>query len=153
LTVEQRIDLGKDRDRQLMLFQQMAEAKEGTFVRHDVFEGILSGELPQQGNIVQRFFHGRIGVAKPWLQEVNPPRRGECHRRASVSLLRVNRFDQRFQAQPRHNRFHLRQKYCLPGLLPCLRHKTRLGQAQLLHPFHPLNTPYDSGAIVSKSQG
>ena len=34
------IDLGKDGNRQFVLFQQMAETKDGAFVRHHIFKGI-----------------------------------------------------------------------------------------------------------------
>ena len=65
-------------------FQQMPEAKNGAFVRHHIFEGIQSGKLPQQRNVVQRFFHRRIGVAKPLLHEVNPQHRAQRHRHARL---------------------------------------------------------------------
>ena len=56
------IDLGKDGNRQFVLFQQMAETKDRAFVRHHIFKSIESCELAQQGNVVQRFFHGRVRV-------------------------------------------------------------------------------------------
>ncbi|KRH79055.1 hypothetical protein FERRO_01160 [Ferrovum sp. JA12] len=143
------IDLGKDRDGQIMLLQQVPKAKNGAFVRHHVFEGIQPSKVPQQRNVVQRLFHRRIRIAKPLLHEVNPQHRAQRYRRATVSLLRVERFDQRFQARPRHNRFHLRQEHRFPGLLARLGQESRLGKAQLLHRFHLFSRHHDNGAIFS----
>lgn len=41
-------DFGKDRYRQIVFLQQMAEAKNGALVRHHVFESVQSGKPAQQ---------------------------------------------------------------------------------------------------------
>ena len=53
--------------------------------------------MPQQRDVVQRFFHRRIGVAKPLLHEVNAQHRAQRHRRSAVALLGVERLNQRLQ--------------------------------------------------------
>ena len=134
---------------QIVLFQQMAEAQDGAFVGHDVFGGIQPGKLTQQGNVVQGFFHRRVGVTKPLLHEANAQHRAQLHRRAAVAFLGVERLNQGFKTRPRLHRVHLRQEYRLPGLLARFRQKSRFGQAQLLQRFHQFSQRHDNGAIFS----
>ena len=112
-------------------------------------EGIQSGKATQQRNIVQCFFHCWVGVTKPLLQEVNPQHRAQRHRRTTVSLLRIERLDQRLKTRPRHHCFHLRQEHCLAGLLAGFRQKSRLSQAQLLHQIHLPHQLNDNAVIFS----
>jgi hypothetical protein len=98
-------------------------------------------------NIMQSFFHRWIRVAKPLLHEMNPQHRAQQHRRATIPFVRVERLGQRFQTRPRHLHFH--QEYGFAGFLSSFRQKARLGQAQLLHPFHLLNKHHDNGPIFS----
>ena len=143
------IDLGEDGNRQFVLFQQVTEAKDGAFIRHHVLKGIQASKPAQQGNVVQRFFHGRVRVAKPLLHEVNAQHRRQRHRRTAIPFLGVERFDQRLKARPRHDHFHLRQEDRFPGLLAGFRQKSRLGKTQLFHRFHRVRGRYDNGAIIS----
>ena len=146
---KQRHDLASDRHGQIMLLQKMPETQDGAFVRHAVFECVQAGELPQQRDIVQCFFHRWVGIAELLLHEVNVQDRPPWHRRSAVALLWVERFNQRLQARPRYDRVHLRQEYRFPGLLPSFRQESRLGQAQLPHRFHQFNGRYVNGAIFS----
>jgi hypothetical protein len=143
------IDLGKDGNRQFVLFKQVTEAKDGAFVGHRIFEGIQSGKLSEQRNIVQRFFHGRVGVTKPLLHEVNAQHRAQRHRRTAVAFPGVERFDQHLKARPWHHRFHLRQEDSFPGLLAGFGQESSLGKTQLFHQFHRFSRRYDNGAIFS----
>lgn len=144
-----RIDLGKGGNRQFVLFQQMKETQDGAFVGHHLFKGVQPGKPAQQGNVVQGFFHRRIGVAKPLLHEVDTQHPSQLHRRTAVAFLGVERFDQRFKTRPRNNSFHLRQENRFPGLLAGFVQKTCLGKTQLFHRFHRDRGRYDNGPIFS----
>jgi hypothetical protein len=143
------IDLSKDGNSEFVLIQQLTKAQDGAFVRHGIFEGIQAGKLTKQGNVVQGFFHRRIGVAESLLHEVNAQHCAQRHRRTAVAFLGIERLDQRFKARPRHHRFHLRQKDGLPGLLAGFGQKSSLGKTQLLQRYHRIRGRYDNGAIFS----
>ena len=99
----------------------MAELQDRRLVWDRVFEGVQTGKLAQERNVMQRFFHRRIRVAKPVLHKVNPQHHWQGRRTTATTRLRIDRFNQTFEPRPRHNRVHLRQKLSLTRDLATLR--------------------------------
>ena len=95
---------------QLMLFEQMAEFAYGGFIRCTFPTQIDTDELAHGQGVIESFFHRRIGKVEPVLEKVDTQHTLKTNRRASVSGLGVNRFDQGAQGRPRNYAFHLGQK-------------------------------------------
>ena len=71
----------------------------------------------RSGDLVQRFFHRRIAVAEPVLQQVNPQHRVQRTRASTAAGLGVVQFDDVGRRLPGHHLFHLGQELLLARLL------------------------------------
>jgi hypothetical protein len=65
------VDGGQDRIAQMVLLQQVPEAKNGALVEQIVLSCVQTHELAEQRHVVQRFLHRRVREVEPLLQEVN----------------------------------------------------------------------------------
>lgn len=54
-----------------MLFRRVTETQDGAFIQHDIVGGIQPGKAAQPTNVLQGFYHRRVGVAEPMLNAVN----------------------------------------------------------------------------------
>src|SRR5690606_32418533 len=124
------IDHRQNPGRQLVALQQATEVEDGGFVG-DALEA-QPGKLAQDRRLVQRFFHRRVAVAKPVLQQMHTQHGHQRIGRTPTFSLRVVRLDQRDQALPRHHLFHLDQEQLLAGLL-ALAGVLGVGEGHLLH--------------------
>lgn len=63
-----------------VLFQQMAEVKNGRLIRNRGAAQIDAGKAAQHRRFVQRIFHARVRKSEPLLQEIYPEHDVEPHR-------------------------------------------------------------------------
>ena len=93
--------------------------QDGTLIGDQVISGIQSRKGPHRWDIVQGFFHARIGQGKPLLHKVNPQHGG--HREGLAPTARtplgLNRRHQGLQTRPGNHGIHLGQKLLALGLL------------------------------------
>jgi len=123
---------------QIVLLKQVAEAKNGRFVRRRGYPKVNSCEAAKHRRLIEGFFHARIRQAEPLLQKVSPKHDRDSHRLATVARLGVMRLDQSQQFAPRNDLLHMVQKQ-LPLALAAMLLKTRLRCQCLLNPRHPLH--------------
>lgn len=79
----QRVGLGQQTPCKTLLLQPMPKAQDRTVIRNQVGASVQPCTRAQRRNIVQRFFHARIGQGEPLLYEVNPQHRF-CRERCPV---------------------------------------------------------------------
>lgn len=119
------IDLGKQRIRQLVGFEQTVEVEDGGFVQDFVIDQLQTGITPQGGDVIPGFHHSWVRVAEPVLQHVDPQGHGQRPGRASTfhSNLRVVRFNRSGQPIKGNNLFRFRKKSLFLG---CLAHGQKI---------------------------
>ena len=83
---EQTVDSRQNLLGQLVLFQPMAKAQDGAFVRHPAMR-IELGKLAVQGDIKESLLHGRVRQGKPLLHEVHPEHRLQGKKAVAHSCL------------------------------------------------------------------
>lgn len=113
-----------------MFFKQPAEVEDGGFIR-DALQA-QTGELAQDGRLIQGFFHGRSAVAEPFLHQMHPQHRHQRISRAATFSFVIVRLDQLDQACPRHHLIHLDQEALLTGLF-AFNGVFGIGEGHLLH--------------------
>lgn len=92
---------------QIMPLQQAPESQDGRLARQPGITCIQPGEAPQQRNVMQRFFHRRVGISEPLLHQVNPQHRQQRIRLGTVASDRIVRRNPSDQPVPRHRAIHL----------------------------------------------
>ena len=126
------VDASQNLRRQLVLLQQVAKAQDGAFVGQAGEAGIQVCELAVQRDVVQRLFHGRVGVAKELLQQVNAQHGLQRKGRAPcLARWRVRR-NEREQVRPWDDLIHLVQEHPLARALVS-QLESALGKADLVH--------------------
>ena len=75
------VDGGEDLRALVMRFEQVAKPQDGALVGQTRHAHVEPGELPIQRNIVQGFFHRRVGVPEELLQQVYAQHDLGCKRR------------------------------------------------------------------------
>ena len=117
---------------ELVLFQQMSEAQDGAFVRQSCDADVEPGKLAVQRDVVQRFFHGRVGVTKELLQQMNAQHHLGGKRRPTCLARRRMWRNQRQQLRPRDHQVHLVKKLTLARALGD-QLESGVGKAHLFH--------------------
>ena len=107
------VDAVQDLWSQAVGLQEMAEAQDGGLIGDAGHAGIQVGKLPIQGDVMQALFHGRVGVTKELLQQVDAQHHFQRKGRASVLACRGVRRNQGQQITPRRNGIHLGQQLTL----------------------------------------
>lgn len=112
LVHQMRVHLRKDRFRQPVPLQEVAEVQDSGLVRDPVVAQLDPGKAPHRLAVIERLFRHRIAQGIPVLQEVDPEHRRKRHRRPPALRpdLRIMQRDQRKKPIPGHHRIHLRQK-------------------------------------------
>jgi hypothetical protein len=82
--------------------------------------------------IVKRLLHRRARQVEPLLQKINLQHPLHPDRRAAITRLGIDRFDQPAQRRPRNHPFYLSQKHRPPRRL-AVQFKPSRGQRHLLH--------------------
>jgi len=129
-SAQERVDLLKDRLRQLMLLEQAPEFQQRCRVRHLFSREIDSHEFAHSLAVVEHIFQPLVAQAVPLLQEVHPQHPLHSDRLpADAPTLRIMPLDQRDQRRPRHDAFHLAQELPTPGhaLLSCILQACKAG--------------------------
>ena len=116
LAAQQIVDQRQDLIGQLVLLQQMTESKDGALIRQAAVP-TQAGELPEQGHVVQCFFHRRVREGEPLLHEVDAQHRLHGKGRATPLAFRCVRRHQFDPCRPGHDVFHLREEFPLAGAL------------------------------------
>jgi len=62
---------GQQLDAEVVIFEQVAEPKDGALIGEAANAGVQVRKLAVQRNVVQRLFHGRVRQAKPLLHAVD----------------------------------------------------------------------------------
>ena len=124
------VDHCQNPGRQLMTLQQATEVEYLGFVG-DALQA-QPGELAQNRRLVQSFFHRRVAVAKPVLQQVYAQHGHQRIGGTTAFALGVMRLDQSDQTLPRHHLIHLDQEQLFAGLL-ALTSVLGAGEGHLLH--------------------
>ena len=60
------------------------KAQDGALVGQTIIPAAQAGEVTEQGDVVQRFFHGRVAQREPLLHEVNAQQRFHRERWATA---------------------------------------------------------------------
>ena len=95
-------------DTKVVLFQEVAEPKNGGFVKRAHHATVQPRKFAVQRDIMQGFLHRRVRQSKPLLQEVdaqhglNGKRRASAFGRCATECKRLNQAN---QFGPRHHRF------------------------------------------------
>lgn len=126
------IDGGKDLSCQLVPLQEVSKAQDGAFVGQAGDARVQVGELSVQGNVVQGFFHRRVGVPEELLQQVNAQHRLQRKGRAPRLACRRVRCNQRQKIKPWDDGIHLIEECTLARPLGG-KFKSACGKAHLLH--------------------
>ena len=108
---------GQDLLTQPMLFEQVTKAQDRALVGQSHGACIQVSKFLAQRNIVQGLFHGRIGVTKEMLQQMDVQHHLGGKRRAVCLALRSMRRNQGQQLRPRDHQVHLDQKLTLARAL------------------------------------
>jgi hypothetical protein len=117
---------------ELVRFQQMPKAQDGAFVGQSCDASVEPGKLAVQRDVVQRFFHRRIGVTEELLQQVNAQHHFGGKRRASRLACRRMRRYQGQQLGPRNHQVHLIEELTLARALGD-QLESGAGKAHLFH--------------------
>lgn len=126
------IDRGQYLLSELVRFQQMPEAQDGAFVGQSCDAGVETGKLPVQRDVVQCFFHRRIGVTEELLQQVNAQHHfGGKWRAPCLACRRMRRY-QGQQLGPRYHQVHLIKELTLARALGD-QLESGAGKAHLFH--------------------
>src|SRR5487761_1540604 len=72
---------------QIVLLQQMAEAKDRGLIRRRGHAQVDSGEAPQCRRLIESLFHARVRQAEPLLQKVRPQHDRQTYRLPAVAGL------------------------------------------------------------------
>jgi len=117
---------------QVVLFEHVPKAQDGTLIGQPGDASIEFGKLAVQRDVMQGLFHGRVGVAKELLQQMNAQHHLSGKRRAPRLASRCMRCNQGQQLRPRYDQVHLVQKFTLARALG---HKFESGggKADLFH--------------------
>lgn len=113
------VDFSKQGISEFAVFKQTAEFEDRCFVGDVVIGENESGKITQSGNVVEGFFHVRIGVAKPVLDQLDARHHAQGHGWASAfhARLGVIRFNDGHQPFEWDNLFHCRKKAFFLGCI------------------------------------
>lgn len=129
------VDRGQQLNAQVVLFDQVAKANDGSFIKYSGHASVETGELAVKGGVVQYLFHRWIRQTEPLLQEVNAQRRLEGKGRVAAFCARAiqrERLDPTQQLPPRNNPAHLIEKHKLARALHD-KLESAAGKADLFH--------------------
>jgi hypothetical protein len=109
---------------QIVLSQQVAEAKNGGLIRCRRHAKVNSGEAKHR-RLIESFLHARVRMVEPLLKKIRPLHDRQTHRLPALARLGIMRLGKRQQLPPRHHPFHVVEEK-LPLTLPAIPGKTRL---------------------------
>jgi len=107
------VDAVQDLWGQAVDFQEMAKAQDGGLIGDAGHARVQVSKLPVQGYVMQALFHGRVGVPKELLQQMDAQHHLKRKGRAPVLAYRGVRRNQSQQTIPRRNGIHLGQQLTL----------------------------------------
>ena len=107
------VDAVQDPRSQAVGLQEMAKAQDGGLIGDAGHARVQVGKLPVQGYVMQALFHGRVGVPKELLQQMDAQHHLKRKGRAPVLACRGVRRNQGQQITPRRNGIHLGQQLTL----------------------------------------
>lgn len=90
-----------------------------SFIRNSI--QFKTSKLAQDRGLIQRFFHGRVTVTKPVLQQMHSQHSHRGRAGAAAFSTRIMWFNQSDQSLPRYDLLHLFQEKFLAGLLAFVR--------------------------------
>jgi len=126
------VDGGQDLLAQPVYFEHVAKPHDGALVGQTAHACIQVGKLLVQRDVVQLLFHGRVGVTKELLEQMNAQHH-LCGKRWPASLARRRvRCYQRQQIRPRDHQVHFIEKLTLAHALGD-KLKSGGGKAHLFH--------------------
>jgi hypothetical protein len=126
----------KDLGGQAVSLEQVAKVENRRFIRNRTLGQGQPRKPAHRGNLVQRFFHGRVTQAVPLLHEVNPDHGAQVIRPSAIARLGIDRLNQTLYLAPGHHPIHLRQKDFTPRLF-ALDSILRIRKTHLAHVAHP----------------
>ena len=126
------VDGGQDLLAQTVFFEQMAKAQDRALIGQSHDARIQVRKLLVQRDVVQGLFHGRVGVTKELLQQMDAQHHLGGKRRPTCLARRRMWRNQRQQFSPRDHQVHLVQKLTLARALGD-QLESAVGKAHLLH--------------------
>jgi hypothetical protein len=102
---------------QVVLLEHVSKAQDGALVGQPGDTRIQLGKLAVQRDVMQGLFHGRVGVSKELLQQMNAQHHLSGKWRAPRLASRCMRRNQGQQLRPRNHQVHLIQKLTLARAL------------------------------------
>ena len=117
---------------QVVLLKHVPKAQDGAFIGQAVDAGIELGKFAVQRDVVQSFFHGRVGVPEELLQQMDAKHRlggKRCTPRLAGRCMRSN---QGQLLRPMNDRVHLVQELTLARALGD-KLESGVGKAELFH--------------------
>ena len=117
---------------QVVLLEHVSKAQDGAFIRQSGDARIELGKLAVQRDVMQCLFHGRVGMPKELLQQMNAQHHLSGKRWAPRLASRCMRRNQGQQLRPRNHQVHLIQKLTLARALGD-KFESGGGKANLFH--------------------
>ena len=117
---------------QVVLHEHVSKAQDGALVGQSGDARIELGKLAVQRDVMQGLFHGRVGVSKELLQQMNAQHHLSGKRRAPRLASRCVWGNQPQELRPRNHQVHLIQKLTLARALGD-KFESGGGKADLFH--------------------